>query len=191
MLWLLVFLVSMALIRISIVNVAWITSGSMLPNHQVNSRILVNQLAWGLNLPFVQQQIMQWQQPQRGDVVLFHNPHDAGNMWMKRVIGLPGDSIEFRDHRLYVNGQRCTLEQRNQEHLPRKHSGFSPEYQIWSSYLERDWGPIIVPEGKLFLMGDHRGASIDSRRWGAVSRRYLTGKAFLRIWPLSDIAWLP
>jgi len=163
----------------------------MLPNHGIDSRIVVNQLAWGLNFPFMTRQIIQWQQPQRGDVILFHNPHDAGNLWMKRVIGLPSDRIEFRDHRLYVNGQRCTLKYRNYEYLPRKRGGFSPAYQIWSSYLEQDWGPIFIPEGKLFLMGDHRGVSIDSRRWGAVSSKHLSGKAFLRIWPLSDMAWLP
>ncbi|MDX8392012.1 MAG: signal peptidase I [Mariprofundaceae bacterium] len=188
---LVVVIIGIVCIRSSIINVAWITSGSMLPNHAVNSRIVSNQLAWGLNLPFMQQQIMQWRQPQRGDIVLFHNPNDAGNLWMKRVIGLPGDSIEFRKHQLYVNARRCTLEQRNQEHVPRENCGFSPAYHLWSSYLEKDWGPILVPEGELFLLGDNRGASLDSRRWGAISTRYLSGRAFLRIWPPSAMAWLP
>ncbi|MDQ6974034.1 MAG: signal peptidase I, partial [Mariprofundaceae bacterium] len=57
-------------------------------------------------------------------------------------------------------------------------------------YLEKDWGPIDVPDGELFLMGDNRGDSMDSRRWGSISMRYLVGKPLFRIWPLSDIAWL-
>ncbi|MDQ6955126.1 MAG: signal peptidase I [Mariprofundaceae bacterium] len=178
-------------LRISIINVASIASGSMLPNYDVHDRIISNQLRWGLNLPLIQQQVIQWHAPQRGDVVLFHNPHDHGKIWMKRVIGLPGDHIEFRKRQLYVNHQRCTLPKHHKEHLPQKNNTFSTPYKLWTSYLERDWGPITVPEGALFLLGDNRGNSLDSRVWGTIPITYLTGQPFARIWPISDIAWMP
>jgi len=110
---------------------------------------------------------------------------------MKRVIGLPGDRVLFHKHHLYVNGQVCTLPQRNKEQLPQKNNNFSSPYKLWTSYLEEDWGPITVPNGELFLMGDNRGNSLDSRTWGTIPDTYLTGQPLIRIWPISDIAWIP
>jgi len=168
-------------IRTSIISVDSIVSGSMLPSYQVGTRIVSNQLSWGLNVPLMKQQIIQWKLPQRGEVVIFRNPHDDGNIWIKRVIGLPGDHIEFRHHQLYVNQHVCSFTHHNKERMPREKHQFSPSYRIWASYLEKDWGPIVVPAGELFLMGDNRGDSIDSRTWGSISIRYLVGKPWFRI----------
>ncbi|MDQ6966514.1 MAG: signal peptidase I, partial [Mariprofundaceae bacterium] len=142
------------------------------------------QLAWGLNLPFRDIQPVRWGMPERGEVVLFHNPHDAGNVWMKRIVGLPGDRLEFREHRLYVNGIACTLQQRRFEQLPRSNGTVTAPYRIWHSYLEADWGPLVVGEASMFVMGDNRGASMDSRSWGPVPLAYLLGKPLLHLWPL-------
>ena len=190
LLYMALFFILAIFIRMSVINISVVSSGSMLPNHDVHSCIISNQLSWGLNIPWMPQQAMQWAQPQRGDVVLFKNPHDHHQIWMKRVIGLPGDRISFRKHQLYVNNQSCTFPKRNKEHLPRGKNHFSPTYHIWTSYLEKDWGPVDVPDGEVFLMGDNRGDSVDSRVWGSIPLTYLTGKPVLRIWPLSNAAWL-
>lgn len=190
-LWLLAVIIATVLLRTSVINIAWVSSGSMLPEHEINSRLLSNQLAWGLNLPFLSRQPIQWRLPQRGDIVLFHNPHDDNNIWMKRVIGLPGDKIAYKNRQLTVNGISCNSDKRNRERLPLSPNTFTLEYKVWRSYLEKEWGPVTVPEGKLFLMGDHRGASIDSRSWGTIPVTYLVGEPFARIWPLSRFQWLP
>jgi signal peptidase I len=190
LIYLILFVIFAIFIRISVMNISLVISGSMLPNHEIGSRIISNQLNWGLNIPWRSQQIIQWSSPQRGDVVLFKNPYDNNQIWMKRVIGLSGDRISFHKHQLYVNNQRCTFPKRNKEHLPRGQDHFSPTYHIWSFYLEKDWGPVDVPIGEVFLMGDNRGDSIDSRVWGSIPITYLTGKPVLRIWPLSNAAWL-
>ncbi len=159
---------------------AIIQSGSMQPNYPTHSHILMFTGAWGISMPLQQHQWITWRQPHRGVVVLFHNPHDHGTLWMKRVIGIAGDTILFRQHHLYINGIACTTPQHNYEHLPSTSGSFSPSYHIWASYLEQDWGPVHVPQGKIFLMGDNRGDSIDSRRWGSIDLRYLAGMPLLR-----------
>ncbi len=180
-----------SLIRVTVINIDWVSSGSMLPNHPVDSRLISNHLTWGLNLPFMNRLLVQWRRPERGDVVLFHNPFDDNNIWMKRVVGIAGDTIHFRERQLYVNGIACTSKTENREKLPTASGSFTREYKLWRSYLENDWGPVTIPEGKLFLLGDHRGASIDSRTWGPVPEESLIGKPIARIWPLSKIQWLP
>jgi len=189
-LWLSLLLLCFAALRISVLNVARVTSGSMLPTAETGDFILIHQLAWGLNLPFRDTQSVQWGMPERGAIVLFHNPHDAGNVWMKRVVGLPGDRLEFREHRLYVNGIACT-QQRRFEQLPRSANAMTAPYRIWHSSVEADWGPVLVGEASMFVMGDNRGASMDSRRWGPVPLAYLLGKPVLHLWPLPMLGMQP
>lgn len=178
------------LIRTSIINIDSIASGSMLPLFDVDNQVLSNQLAYGLNLPFQQQLLLQWSTPKRGDIVLFRNPIDQHNIWMKRVIGLPQDKINFKDHHLYINGTLCNVEDRYHEQIPQKNGNFTKPFRIWASYLEKDWGPITVPEGQLFLMGDNRGSSLDSRTWGTIPQEYLMGKVVAQTWPIKEAHWL-
>lgn len=178
------------ILRTSIINIDSVASGSMLPLFDVDNRVLSNQLAYGLNIPFQHQLSLQWSAPKRGDVVLFRNPHDQHNTWMKRVIGLPHDKISFQDHRLYINGTLCNIKDRYHEQAPQKNGSFTKPFRIWASYLEKDWGPVIVPEGQLFLMGDNRGVSIDSRTWGMLPQKYLMGKVVAQTWPIKEAHWL-
>jgi len=154
-----------------------VISGSMQPNFPIGTHTLVLEWVWGLNIPFQNKQFMQWRQPKHGDVVIFHNPHDQGKLWMKRVIAEGGDWLEFHHHHLYLNGVLCDTH--HHEKLPLRAGGFSPSYAIWSSYLEQDWGPIQIPQGQLFLMGDNRGDSVDSRQWGSLERQNLVGMPWL------------
>lgn len=165
----------MSLVVHFIIRPSQVVSGSMLPNFPIGTHTLVLECIWGINIPFQNQQWVQWKQPNRGDVVVFHNPQDAGNLWMKRVIGIGGDMLEFRHHRLYINKVACKLDKHHYERLPLRRGGFSQSYKIWSSYLEKDWGPIKVPQGQLFLMGDNRGDSVDSRQWGSLDTHNLVG----------------
>ena len=190
LIWVVLLLIIITFIRTSVVNVSVIASGSMLPNFEVDSRIISNQLSWGFHFPFKSRAIFTWSKPRRGDIVLFKNPYDDDHIWMKRVIGMAGDTIIFRNHQLYVNHKLCTLP-KHREHLPNETQDFSATYKIWSSYLEKDWGPIKVPDGKVFLMGDNRGDSIDSRKWGSISTDYLTGHPIFRISSFEDMGWLP
>lgn len=173
------------LARTTLLYISGIASSSMIPAYDVGDQIVSNQLAWGLNIPFIDRQVIQWQQPQRGDVVIFKNPYDNGNIWMKRVIGLPGDHIEFKDHQLWVNGMLCTQDNRRYEKMPLQDGDSTEQYRIWHSWLEKDWGPVVVPDNEMFLIGDNRGTSLDSRTWGSISMRYLFGQPVATIWPLS------
>jgi len=177
---------SVYIIRTSIINIDWVASGSMLPRFDVNSRIVSNQLAYGLNFPASNELWLQWLTPKRGEIILFRNPNDQYHVWMKRVIGLPNDIIEFKDHHLYINHVLCSPKDRYHEKLLRRDKSFSEDFRIWSSYLEKDWGPITVGEGELFLMGDNRGSSLDSRTWGTIPQKYLIGKVLAQVWPLPN-----
>jgi len=175
-------------LRVSAANISWIASGSMLPGFAVHDRLLVNQLAWGLNLPFLNHQVHQWRTPERGDVVLFHNPYDAQRIWMKRVVGLPGDVIAFHDQQLWINDQACVVDAKRYEFLPRRDGQPAQGHRIWFSWWEHDWGPTTVAPGQLFLMGDNRGASDDSRDWGTLAQTQLTGQPWFKLWPLKSFA---
>ena len=111
--------------------------------------------------------------PRRGDVVVFKYPYDRSKEFIKRVIGIPGDLVEGKDKRVYVNGQLCAdpheLHEEN-ELIPREQN-------------PRDnFGPVKVPEDAYFVMGDNRDCSYDSRFWGAVRRNEIMGVAFIKYW---------
>lgn len=179
------FIVTVVCVRISIVNVSWVESGSMLPNYAVQDRLLVNQLAWGLNILFAHTLKIQWNSPDRGDIVLFHHPYDGQKIWMKRVIAVAGDRVAFHDHQLWINGKACVIDQQRMEYLPRKDHQPAMGHRIWFSWLEADWSAITVPAGHLFVMGDNRGASNDSRHWGTLEIKQLTGQPWLKLWSMA------
>ncbi len=133
----------------------YVGSESMVPTLMVWDRILINKLAYD------------FAEPQRGDIVLFRSPEGGKDPLIKRVIGLPGDTIEVRAGKLYVNGRRHREPYVN-DHLRKA----QPHY-----------GPTKVPEGHYFMMGDNRANSADSRVFGPVPEENLIGEALFRFWP--------
>ncbi len=168
-----------------------IPSGSMIPTLLVGDFILVNKYAYGLRDPVFHHKFLKVGQPQRGDVVVFRFPLDPAKDFIKRVIGLPGDRIAYRDKQLAVNGDPMPLSADGVY----TSSGSAPRVVY---RFEEEIGPVqhrilvdparvaedfefVVPEGHYFMMGDNRDGSDDSRRWGTVPERNLVGRAFF-IW---------
>ncbi len=188
-------------IRSFIVEPFKIPSGSMIPTLLVGDYVLVNKFAYGLRLPITGTQLFPVGTPKRGDVVVFRYPDDPRQDFIKRVIGLPGDRIEMRDGRLFVNAQpidqisegefeyislRNLQKQSTRRFLERNLDG--REYTVIRLADDRrprgPSGPWIVPEDRYFMMGDNRDNSADSRRWrnSYVSPDQLKGRAFMLHW---------
>ena len=160
-------------IRTFVVQAFKIPSGSMKPTLQVGDHILVNKFIYGVKIPYLNTLLLPVKKPQRGDIVVFKYPLDPRKDFIKRVIGLPGDVVEIRDKTIYVNGQR----------LNHDVGVFSDPHIIAGNIRPRDnLGPISVPKGALFVMGDNRDESFDSRFWGFVPLRDVNGKAFIIYW---------
>ncbi len=153
-------------IRTFIVQAFKIPSGSMKPTLLVGDHILVNKFIYGVKIPFTDKSLIELSQPKRGDVVVFKYPLDTKKDYIKRVIGLPGDKVELVNKKLLING-RPTAD---------PHASYS----IYGNL--RNFGPVSVPVDHLFVMGDNRDESSDSRVWGFVPFAYLKGKAFLIYW---------
>lgn len=163
-----------------------IPSGSMLPTLEVGDFILVNKYAYGLRLPVAGTKILEVDDPQRGDVMVFKYPKDGETNYIKRVIGEPGDRIRYQDKQLFINGE--LVETRFIARLPpmelRREDLGEVEHDIFltmgvtGNAGEGEW---VVPEGHYFVMGDNRDNSNDSRYWGMVPDELVVGKAFA-IW---------
>jgi signal peptidase I len=188
---LLVFALIVFAVRSSLADWHDVPTGSMKPTILEGDRVFVNKLAYDLKLPFTTWHIAEWGNPQRGDIVVFYSPHD-GTRLVKRVIGLPGDVVELRNERLFLNGMPVNyapLDASVSEQLPpveREHSVFATEQlperthavmAVPSLPAKRTFEPVRVPEGHYFMMGDNRDNSFDSRFWGAVPRKQIIGRA--------------
>lgn len=162
-----------------------IPSGSMLPTLNIGDFILVNKYHYGLRLPVTGTKVVPMNDPERGDVVVFKYPNDPSINYIKRVVGVPGDRIQYIDKVLYVNGkaqQQTLLAQlppSDPKQLLIKEDLSGVEHEIYQD-LGRPTinGQITVPEGQYFVMGDNRDNSNDSRAWGFVPDELLVGKAF-------------
>lgn len=164
-----------------------IPSGSMLPTLKIGDFILVNKFNYGLRLPVLGTTVVELGQPKRGDVMVFKYPDDNSINFIKRVVGVPGDTVEYRDKVVYVNGNAQTLTL-----LPVDEKvGIPPlteeateqlgerEHLIWRRQTQgRDFGPILIPDRQYFVMGDNRDNSNDSRVWGFVDDSLIVGRAF-------------
>ena len=142
-------------IKTFVVGNYWIPSESMLPTIEVNDKVVVTNFSYWVG------------GPERGDVVVFHYPLDPKKDYIKRCIGEPGDIIEFRDSKLYVNGE------------------LTPEPYLPAGLTFEDFGPVLVPEGSYFMCGDNRNHSSDSRSWGFVEEKHIVGKAQFVYWPFA------
>jgi signal peptidase I len=160
-------------IRTFVVQAFKIPSGSMLPTLLIGDHLLVNKFSYGVRIPFSGNLLIPIGQPERGDVVVFRYPKDKSIDYIKRVIGRPGDTVEIRTKKVFVNG----------EPFVDPHAHLSSGTMLSAASSPRDnFGPVRVPEGRVFVMGDNRDNSYDSRFWGFVDEKDILGKAFMLYW---------
>jgi signal peptidase I len=160
-------------IRTFVVQAFKIPSGSMKPTLLVGDHILVSKFIYGVKLPFVNTTLIPVTDPERGDVVVFKFPEDPKKDFIKRVIGVSGDIVEVRNKKVYLN------------HKPMvdTYGTYLDPHVILGRARPRDnFGPVTVPAGALFVMGDNRDHSYDSRFWGFVDLSMVKGKAFIIYW---------
>lgn len=191
-------IVAVLILRSFLVEPFKIPSGSMMPTLLVGDFILVNKYAYGLRLPVTNTKILDIGHPQRGDVVVFRYPRDPSVDYIKRVIGLPGDTIRYHDKQLYVNGKAITAERKGtymgtcggvtssgnthlEEDLDGVHHSILMDFSK-SPVFETE---RVIKDGEYFVMGDNRDNSNDSRRWGTVPEENLVGRAFM-VWMNAD-----
>jgi signal peptidase I len=160
-------------IRTFIVQAFKIPSGSMKPTLLIGDHILVNKFIYGVKIPFIRKNLISISEPKRGDVIVFIYPEDRSKDFIKRVIGVGGDTIEIRNKKIFLNG------------LPFQdtHGVYVDDFIIPGTIQPRDnFGPMTVPKGAVFAMGDNRDQSYDSRFWGVVELKDVLGKAFIMYW---------
>jgi signal peptidase I len=185
-----------------------IPSSSMVPTLVIGDLILVNKYAYGVRLPIINKKIIDVGAPHRGDVMVFKYPEDPSLDYIKRVVGMPGDKIVYRNKRLIINGKELSYEPLN-DYLDEEHLNYSKQYQedlseVKHRILNDERAPAFVPnphdfpgrercsynvegfsctvpDGQYFMMGDNRDNSLDSRYWGFVPDQNIVGKAFF-VW---------
>lgn len=179
------------LVRNYLMTAYKVPSGSMQPTLKSGDLIFSSRISYGFPIPFAQKK---WgeSQPERGDLVIFTYPNQPGVTYVKRVIGLPGDRLQIIKGRLVLNEEPLRYEKVTKENDDNP----NPElFEIYQEILtdhkwpvifqkkseEKDFGPLVVPPGEVFLLGDNRDASDDSRYWGTVPMNQIQGRVFL-IW---------
>ncbi|MCK4487314.1 MAG: signal peptidase I [Desulfobacterales bacterium] len=160
-------------IRTFVVQAFKIPSGSMKPTLLVGDHILVNKFIYGVKLPFSDITLIPVKDPKRGDIVVFEFPEDPEKDFIKRVIAVAGDTVQIRNKKVYINDK--PMDDPYGTHLD--------PHSIRGEARPRDnFGPVIVPANSLFVMGDNRDHSYDSRFWGFVNLPAVKGKAFIMYW---------
>jgi len=177
-----------------------IPSGSMIPTLLIGDFIVVNKFSYGLRLPVLNSKFVELGEPKRGDVVVFRYPVDPSVNFIKRVIGLPGDTVTYRDKRLFINGEavenaggapylssdvKCSTP-RSDAMRYREDLGLKRHDILIHEAIRGRNGQWVVPEGHYFMMGDNRDRSNDSREWGFVPEENLVGRA-VGIWLNLDV----
>jgi signal peptidase I len=162
------------IIRAFVVQAFKIPSGSMLNTLLIGDHILVNKFIYGVKNPITRKNWIKGKKPKQGDIIVFIYPLDKKKDFIKRVIGVAGDTVEIRNKRVYVNGKPFP-EPPGAQHVDKK---------IWPIAKEpRDnMEPVVVPKDSVFVMGDNRDQSYDSRFWGFVPLKDIKGKAFIIYW---------
>ena len=157
-------------IRTFVIQAFKIPSPSMVPTLLVGDHILVNKFLFGFKTPFSDDKIMALRGPKRGDVIVFKYPRDKKLDFIKRCVGVGGETVEVRDKQVFINGEPMAFPQ----------AVFLDEGSLMAG---RDtFGPVTVPVGKVFVMGDNRDNSNDSRFWGFVDLADVKGKAVVIYW---------
>jgi signal peptidase I len=160
-------------IRTFVIQAFKIPSGSMEDTLLIGDHLLVTKFLYGTKIPFMDKKILKIRDPRQGDVVVFEYPEDPSKDFIKRVVGTPGDVVEGKDKKVYVNGKPY-----ENPHEIHKEQDIIPKAQN-----PRDsFGPVTVPPDSYFVMGDNRDRSYDSRFWGFVKSSKIKGKALIKYW---------
>ncbi len=160
-------------IRTFVIQAYKIPSGSMKPTLLIGDHILVSKFNYGIKLPLIRSTLIPLGEPRRGDIVVFIYPEDRSKDFIKRLIGLPGDTVEIRNKEIFLNGV-----------LWKDGYGVHVDNVIFPGSVQpRDnFGPVTVPQDAVFVMGDNRDESYDSRYWGFVPKKEILGKALIIYW---------
>ena len=168
------------LIRTFVVQAFKIPSGSMIPTLLIGDHILVNKFLYGTQIPFTDKKILIFREPEKGDIIVFKYPENPTKDFIKRVIATEGDTIEEKNKVVYVNGEPVM-----------ETYAYHYDPTMLSDSDRRDtFGRIRVPKDKIFVMGDNRDHSYDSRFWGFVDEKEVKGKAFIIYWSWDPDKWV-
>jgi signal peptidase I len=186
------------LLRAFVVEAFQIPSGSMIPTLEIGDHIFVSKFAYGVGVPFTNKKLVEFGDPRRGDVIVFRYPPDPSIDFIKRVVGLPGETIELRRNQVFINGQPMPRDRvagpcRYREG---RNSDDGRDCVLWVETLDekihqayqdpnqmaQDWGPAVIPPRSVFVMGDNRDNSRDSRVWGFVPFDNIKGRALIVWW---------
>lgn len=178
-------------LRASVASWYWVPSGSMNPTILEGDLVFVDKLAYDLKVPLTEQRVMDWDTPHRGDIVVTESPASDVNL-VKRVVGIPGDTLEMRENVLFLNGQALQYTALNESHLEylsddlKESSIFAQEQlgEVAHSVMSvpqipasRNFDRVQIPDGQYFIMGDNRDNSQDSRYFGFIEEEAIFGKA--------------
>jgi signal peptidase I len=170
-------------IRTFVVQAFKIPTGSMENNLLIGDHLLVNKFVVGPTVSSLERTLLPVRPIKRGDVIVFKYPEEPARDFIKRVIGLPGETLELRDKKVSINGQ--PLDEPYVHFL--EPPGTTSEFREVTSYDVRErYGPVTVPPNQYFVMGDNRDNSQDSRYWGFLPRDYIKGKALVIYWSYDD-----
>lgn len=195
---LLIALVVALFIRQFVIEAFKIPSGSMIPTLTIGDHLLVNKFVYGPRIPFTDIRIFNWKEPKRGEIIVFRYPEDESINYIKRVVGLQGDKIEIRKGKLLINDQPVALTDISVPDGSEQSTAY-PFYTKPKLYNEQlgsiahqmqylrdqsnlNFGPILVPKESVFVMGDNRDNSKDSRVWGFVKYEKILGRALIIYW---------
>ncbi len=175
-------------IRAYFIQAFKIPSGSMIPTLLIGDHILVNKFIYGTKVPFADKRILAIRKPERGDIIVFKYPEDQSRDFIKRVVGVEGDRIESREKAIFVNGEKISepyVQHVDDSVIPGgSNCSYEPGIHIGPNreYCRDSFGPLTVPKGTVFVMGDNRDQSYDSRFWRFVDLNLIKGEAIVIYW---------
>jgi signal peptidase I len=166
-------------IRTFVVQAFKIPTGSMENNLLIGDHLLVNKFVFGSSRSAIEKRLLPETDVKRGDVIVFKYPEEPDRDFIKRVIGLPGETLLVKDKRVYVNGKQLD---EPYVHYLQPPPEPSEVHEVTSFDVREQYGPVTIPEDHYFMMGDNRDNSQDSRYWGFLPRSYIKGKAVIVYW---------
>jgi signal peptidase I len=166
-------------VRTFVVQAFKIPTGSMENNLLIGDHLLVNKFVFGPSATSIERALLPERAIRRGDVIVFKYPEDRERDFIKRVIGLPGETLEVKDKRVYINGTKID---ESYVHFLEPPQGSASYSEVTSYDLRERYGPVTIPADKYFVMGDNRDNSQDSRYWGLLPRDDVKGRAVMIYW---------